>query len=315
MNRKIRVRVPGTSANCGPGFDCIGLACTIYNDLELTFSDEPGLFIEITGDGASKIPTDERNIVYQAVKLILAKAGRTADFPGITIRMENHVPLSRGLGSSATAIVAGLKAANVLIDNYFNRRELLHFATEMEGHPDNVAPAIFGGFTISTVTDGEVECFAFLPKFKLKLVVAVPDFPLPTRKARAVLPKEVPMKDAINNIGRASMLVASLCRGNEKFLKNVFRDALHQPYRADLIPGMYDVFQAATDAGALGANLSGAGPSLIAYTLADKRCEQQVGEAMREAFAKHDVNARILIMDVDTRGAHIINPHRLKAKY
>jgi homoserine kinase len=122
-------------------------------------------------------------------------------------------------------------------------------------------------FTVSIVTDGEVECFSFLPKFRMKLVVAVPDFPLSTRKARAVLPEQVPMKDAVNNIGRASMLIASLCRGNEKFLKNVFDDALHQPYRAALIPGMYEVFAAARKAGAIGANLSGAGPCLIAYTL------------------------------------------------
>ena len=305
--RSIRVRVPGTSANCGPGFDSIGLACTVYNDMELALTKEPGLSITITGEGAQNIPCDNRNIVWRSVQYLLKKAGKDQEYLGAVIHMENNVPLSRGLGSSATAIVAGLKAANVLIGNRYSRRELLQFATEIEGHPDNVAPAIFGGFTVSIVTDGDVECFSFLPKFRMKLVVAVPDFPLSTRKARAVLPEQVPMKDAVNNIGRASMLIASLCRGNEKFLKNVFDDALHQPYRAALIPGMYEVFAAARKAGAIGANLSGAGPCLIAYTSERSHCEEAVGEAMKRAFREHDVDSRILIMDLDTRGAHILN--------
>jgi homoserine kinase len=170
-----------------------------------------------------------------------------------------------------------------------------------------VAPAIYGGFTVSTVTRGDVECFTLIPKMRLKLVVAVPNFPLSTKKAREVLPKEVSMKDAINNIGRAGMLVAALCKGNEKFLRNVFEDALHQPYRAKLIPGMYDVFSAAKKAGALGASLSGAGPCLIAYCLQRRHVEEAVGQAMKETFARHGVTADILLLDLDTRGAHIVN--------
>lgn len=306
-NRSIKVRVPGTSANCGPGFDSIGLACTVYNDLELTLLKESRLDIKMMGEGAANIPTDERNIVWRSVQYLLDRAGLQDEYRGAIIRMDNHVPLSRGLGSSATAIVAGLKAANALIDNKFNRRELLQLATDIEGHPDNVAPAIYGGFTVSTVTKGEVECFSFLPKFRMKLIVAVPDFPLPTKKARAVLPEAVPMKDAVNNISRAAMLVAALCKGNHKFLKNVFEDALHQPYRASLIPGMYDVFSAAREAGALGASLSGAGPCLIAYALERADCAERVGEAMKAAFRAHNVVSNIMIMDLDTRGAHIVN--------
>lgn len=305
--RSIRVRVPGTSANCGPGFDSIGLACTVYNDMELALTKEPGLSITIVGEGAQNIPCDQRNIVWRSVQYLLKKAGEDKKYPGAIIHMDNHVPLSRGLGSSATAIVAGLKAANVLIGNRYSRRELLQFATDIEGHPDNVAPALFGGFTVSTVTDGLVECFSFLPKFHLKLVVAVPDFPLSTRKARAVLPDQVPMKDAVNNISRAAMLIAALCRGNEKFLANVFEDALHQPYRAPLIPGMYEVFQAARQAGAIGANLSGAGPCLIAYTMEQSNCQKAVGKAMQQAFEQHGVSSRILVLELDSRGAHILN--------
>ena len=296
----VKVRVPGTSANCGPGFDCLGVACTIYNELELKLLPEERLEINITGDGAANIPTDERNIVWRSIQKLLKRAGKADEYKGAIINMHNGVPLSRGLGSSATAIVGGLKAANEFLGNPFTRRDLLQMATEIEGHPDNVAPAIFGGFTISIVRNDKPECFCLMPKLKLKLVVAVPDFFLPTKAARAVLPQEVPMKDAVYNIGRAAMLTAALCKGNKSFLRSVFDDALHQPYRAKLIPGMYDVFKAARDAGALGASMSGAGPCLIAFT-ADN--PEAVGDAMVEAFANHEVKAIYHVFDIDSQGA------------
>ncbi len=296
----VKVRVPGTSANCGPGFDCLGVACTIYNELELKLLPEERLEINITGDGAANIPTDERNIVWRSIQKLLKRAGKADEYKGAIINMHNGVPLSRGLGSSATAIVGGLKAANEFLGNPFTRRDLLQMATEIEGHPDNVAPAIFGGFTISIVRNDKPECFCLMPKLKLKLVVAVPDFFLPTKAARAVLPQEVPMKDAVYNIGRAAMLTAALCKGNKSFLRSVFDDALHQPYRAKLIPGMYDVFKAAREAGALGASMSGAGPCLIAFT-ADN--PEAVGDAMVKAFANHEVKAIYHVFDIDSQGA------------
>ena len=303
LNRTIRVRVPGTSANCGPGFDAIGVACTIYNDLELTLKGEEGLVIEIEGEGAANIPADERNIVLRAIRTILKRAHREDEVKGFHIRMTNHIPLSRGLGSSAAAIVAGLKAANALIGNRFSRRELLQMATNIEGHPDNVAPAIFGGFTISVVTRGRVECFSLMPRMPLKLVVAVPEFPLSTKLARSVLPEQVNMKDAVYNVSRAALLAAALTKGQPRFLRNAFADALHQPYREKLIPGMKDVFRAARRSGALGASLSGAGPCLIAYTLEN---EEAVGQAMVEAFAKHEVEARALQLSLDAHGARVL---------
>ena len=306
LNRTIRVRVPGTSANCGPGFDAIGVACTIYNDLELTLKGEEGLVIEIEGEGAANIPADERNIVLRAIRTILKRAHREDEVKGFHIRMTNHIPLSRGLGSSAAAIVAGLKAANALLGNRFSRRELLQMATNIEGHPDNVAPAIFGGFTISVVTRGRVECFSLMPRMPLKLVVAVPEFPLSTRLARSVLPEQVKMKDAVFNVSHAALLVAALTKGQPRFLRNAFADALHQPYREKLIPGMKDVFRAACRAGALGASLSGAGPCLIAYTLEN---EESVGQAMVEAFQEHEIEAHALQLSLDAHGARILK-HR-----
>ena len=301
--RSVKVRVPGTSANCGPGFDCLGVACTIYNELELTLLEEERLDIEITGDGAENIPVDERNIVWRSIQKLLERAGKAQEYKGAVIRMDNGVPLSRGLGSSATAIVGGLKAANECLGNPFTNRDLLQMATEIEGHPDNVAPAIFGGFTISIVRNGKPECFSLMPKLPLKLVVTVPDFFLPTKAARAVLTAEVPMKDAVFNIGRAAMLTAALCKGNKSFLRSVFDDALHQPYRAKLIPGMYDVFKAARAAGALGASMSGAGPCLIAFTVENA---DAVGMAMRDAFAKNNVKSQYHVFDIDGTGATVI---------
>ena len=301
--KSVKVRVPGTSANCGPGFDCLGVACTIYNELELTLLEEERLDIEITGDGAENIPVDERNIVWRSIQKLLERAGKAQEYKGAIIRMDNGVPLSRGLGSSATAIVGGLKAANECLGNPFTNRDLLQMATEIEGHPDNVAPAIFGGFTISIVRNGKPECFSLMPKLPVKLVVTVPDFFLPTKAARAVLPAEVPMKDAVFNIGRAAMLTAALCKGNKSFLRSVFDDALHQPYRAKLIPGMYDVFKAARAAGALGASMSGAGPCLIAFTVENA---DAVGMAMLDAFAKNNVKSQYHVFDIDGTGATVI---------
>lgn len=301
---RVVVRVPGTSANCGPGFDCLGLAVTVYNDLDLTFLEDERLIIKSSGEGAESIPTDEKNIVWKSARLILERAHLANKFKGAIIKMENHIPMSRGLGSSAAAIVAGLFAANEIIGQPFGKNDLLKFATEIEGHPDNVAPAIFGGFTVSVVDKGQVQTFSFLPKNKMNLVVAVPDFYLSTRVARQVLPKDIPMKDAIFNISRAAMLVAALIQGKENFLSNAFDDALHQPYRKNLVPGMNEVFIAAKKAGALGVALSGAGSCLIAFSSTKKHVENEIATEMIQAFKKNNVQAEAMILNLDTRGAY-----------
>ena len=312
--RSVRVRVPATSANLGPGFDALGIACTLYNEMTLTLTHEPGLHISARGEGAAYIPGDERNIVWKSIQYLLERAGRVDEFQGARIRMSNRIPLSRGLGSSATAIVAGLTAANALVDSPFSRDDLLQLATDIEGHPDNVAPAIYGGFTVNTVTDGHVECFSFLPRIFLRLVVMVPDFYLSTKSARQVLPSEVPMKDAVFNISHAAMMVAALARGSEKHLENAFADALHQNYRAPLIPGMFDVFAAAKRAGAYGAALSGAGPCLIAFVPEHRKCTEEVAAAMQEAFRAYEIEARPLHLRLDTKGARVLCRRDMNAK-
>ncbi len=303
MGKTIKIRVPGTSANCGPGFDSLGVSCTIYNDLELTLLHEPALQIFVEGEGVDNIPTDDRNLAWKSIQTLLRHCKAEEEYKGAIIRMKNGIPLSRGLGSSAAAIVGALKAANVLLGNPLDRRGLLKIATDLEGHPDNVAPAIFGGFTVSLLNDGIPECFSFMPRLLLNLVVAVPDFHLSTKAARSALPLDVPLKDAVFNVGRAALLVGALLKGNAAFLRNAFDDALHQPYRAKLIPGMYDVFRAAKEAGALGVAMSGAGPCIIAFTTDSM---DAIGHAMTEAFHRNGVEAHFLTLGIDKRGAHIV---------
>ncbi|SDF26198.1 homoserine kinase [Sporolituus thermophilus] len=301
MAQSVKVRVPGTIANCGPGFDTVGMAGTIYNYLELTLTEQPGVCIEVKGEGSGIIPDNEYNIAYQAVQAVFREVG--AKQCGVLIRMENSIPLARGLGSSAAAIVAGLTAANALTGSNLSMEELLEMATRIEGHPDNVAPALYGGVTVSIVACGKVQCLRIDPAAGFTMVVAVPEFGLSTKAARQVLPKTVPHRDAVFNVGRAAMLVGALCTNNLSYFRYVIDDRLHQPYRQRLIPGMQQVFDAAVAQGALGAAISGAGPCLVAFT---QHSPAAIGEAMVHAFAENGVKAHYLLLDLDKSGAKII---------
>ena len=303
---RVTVRVPGTSANCGPGFDCLGVATTIYNYLDLTLLKSNRIIVESKGAGSENIPHGRRNLTWQAIRRLLQEVGREDEFKGAIIRTKSNVPISRGLGSSSAAIVAGLTAANEILGSPLDKNGLLKLATELEGHPDNVAPAIFGGFTVSVMDKGEVQTFSFMPRIKLKLIVTVPDFELSTRLARKVLPKNISMRDAIFNISRASMLIAALVEGREDLLPLAFDDALHQPYRKKLVPGMTEVFEAARSAGALGAAISGAGSCLIAFTSAHGELEDKIAAAMVEAFKVHGVTSKALILNIDKHGAQVL---------
>ena len=297
----VKVRVPGTTANCGPGFDSIGIACSIYNELELIIDETPNLQIEVFGEGAGIIPCNESNVVYQAVNYLFKKANRNTT--GIHIRMINHIPLARGLGSSAAAIVSGLVSANAVIGNPFSKEELLNMATYFEGHPDNVAPAIFGGITVSALHKEKVHCIPFIPPTALKMVLAIPAFHLSTGKARQALPSSIPFADAVFNISRTSLLVAALIKGDFSHLPCALEDKLHQPYREKLIPGMKDIFDAAKSSGSLGAVISGAGPCIMAFATAN---EDAIGTAMCAAFSKYKVDSKYQILDIDVDGAKII---------
>ncbi|WP_231037941.1 homoserine kinase [Pectinatus frisingensis] len=300
-SKTVKVRIPATTANCGPGFDSLGIACDIYNILELTLYSENYLHIEISGEGTEYIPTDDKNLVWKVIKDLIDITD--APYKGAYIKMHNAIPLSRGLGSSAAAIAGGLSAANYALNEPLDKNGLLKLAASIEGHPDNVAPAIFGGITISFKDADDIRTFSFLPKLALKMIVTVPQFFLSTKKSRKVLPEKVTLKDAAFNISHVAALTAALCTGNAAVLSYAFADKLHQPYRACLIPGMCEVFTAARQAGALGAAISGAGPSLIAFATEN---EDLIGQAMVQAFAEHNVDSYYMALNIDNTGVCLI---------
>ena len=220
---------------------------------------------------------------------------------GAQVKMLNRIPMSRGLGSSSSAIVAGLFAANALCDDHYTKDELLDIATEIEGHPDNVAPALYGGFTISYMEQEKAHSLRLLPAKPLKFIAVVPDSKLPTSLARQAIPKTVPHKDAVYNTSRASLLVGALLSGNYEYLGMALDDKLHQPYRAHLIPGLPDVFAAAKEAGAYNAIISGAGSTVMAYASPEAECER-IAKAMVDVFAANNEHACYHILDLDTDG-------------
>lgn len=290
----IKVRVPATSANLGPGFDVIGVALSIFNEVWVEGSDKK-LEIEIFGEGADKISKDENNLVYRSFCKVLERVNKSPK--GIKLVLKNEIPLARGLGSSSAAIVGGLVAGNAYLGFPLNDEELLRMAVEIEGHPDNVAPALFGGVTICTQIP-KLRCVK-LPIFELDAVIAVPDFEIKTSDARKILPREVPFEDAKMNVTNVAFLITALYTKKYELLELGMQDRLHQPYRSKLIPGLYEVLECAREAGALGVALSGSGPTVIALT----KSPQAVAQAMAEAFEKHGVTVKTLITRPQGMGA------------
>lgn len=297
--RKITVSVPATTANLGPGFDALGLSLDIWNRFEAQVAesasadDRSGGKVRVTvdGEGADDLPKDERNLVYKAILKGL-KGQRPPE--SLSLRIVNRVPLSSGLGSSATAIVGGLAIASALRSSPMSNEEMIDLASDMEGHPDNVAPAILGGLVTSVVRrDGSVQSLSVSPPPELWVSIAVPDFYLNTRQTRGKLPERVTRQDAVFSLSRAAMWVAAATTGRLDVLRVATEDVLHQPYRKSLIPGLDDVFNAADAAGALGVALSGSGPSVAAFCTSETG--EQIGDAMHRAFRKVGVTARIYV--------------------
>lgn len=301
---KIRIQVPATSANCGPGYDTLGVACTLYN--ELSFELLPlsaGLVLEANGEGKEYLVASENNLVFKSFFSVW-RAAQLSEV-GLKISMQNNIPMSRGLGSSSSAIVAGVYAANVLGGNKFSQDELLNFATAIEGHPDNVAPALLGGFTISYMEGSNAHSLSFKPVLPLKLIAAVPEHKLATSLARKAIPKEIKHTDAVFNVSRASLLVAALMSGSGEHLAAALEDRLHQPYRAHLIPGLHDVFAVAKEAGAYNAIISGAGSTVMAYA-ADDADHAKIAAAMQQAFEAHGQKCQTHILDIDYQGVCLL---------
>jgi homoserine kinase len=303
------VHVPATSANLGPGFDALGLALGLANTVRVEPSDRVEVIVE--GEGAGALATDAENLVYRA----LARLAERADVapPPVRLRCANTIPLARGLGSSSAAIVAGLLAGNHLLGAPLGRADLLGLAVAIEGHPDNVTPALLGGVRICVVGErGLVQTAVPLAR-PLRAVLFVPDRPMATAEARGLLPAAVPRADAIFNLGRTALLVAALASGDYRLLAEATRDRLHQPARAALFPAMATFLRAALDAGALGACLSGAGSTLMALVEEAGLPPQPAADpaaavvAAFEATAlREGVGGRTLVTAISLEGARVI---------
>lgn len=298
---KVSVVVPASTSNLGPAFDCLGLALGLYNELEVErIGDRGEPVVEIEGEGARSLPRTRENLIVRAFNGALAgrAEGRFA------FRCKNRIPLARGLGSSAAAAVAGLFAAGAFLEEgTLTREQLLDYAIALEGHPDNVAPAVMGGLVASARQKQGVSVSWPLKAHKdLKAAVCIPEFELSTAKSRGVLPDTYLRQDAVDNAARCVLLGSALERGLWDRLPLAMEDRFHQPYRAALVKGLNAVIRAARDAGCGGA-LSGAGPAVLALGAPDKLAA--AGEAMAAAFAEHGVKSRAVVLDVDKKGVAV----------
>ena len=293
---RAHVRVPATSANLGPGFDALGLALALHN--EVIAEEEQGVTVRIEGEGADRLPRDGSNVVARGVRLAYETAGRP--FKGCALTCVNRIPAARGLGSSAAAWVGGLLAGNALAGAPLSKEMVLTLAARAEGHPDNVAAAIFGGLTVSCGTPEGVIAVALPVPPSLAWVVLVPEVTSSTAEARALLPASVPRADAVFNVQRVALLLASLQTARPGPLATALDDRLHQPYRLKLFPWLPEVAAAAREAGALGCVLSGAGPSLLAVVAGDGG---PVARAMEATLRKAGVSGSARALAVDADGA------------
>jgi homoserine kinase len=293
--QKISVRVPATSANLGSGFDCLGIALEVYLDLEVE-TGAPALQVKLSGEGESHLPTGPGNLLVRSMAAVFKTQGKKLS--PLLVRVHNDIPLARGLGSSAAATVAGLLAGNALLGNVLAKDELLELATQAEGHPDNVAPALFGGCVLCVDSDEGLTWTGVPVPDSLQAVLFVPDFPMATSEARAVLPVHVPRRDAIYNVGRAALLVAALASGQLELLGQAMEDRLHQPYRAKIFPAMPRLIEAARQAGAFGACLSGAGSSILALV-------GQNGPVVVQAMVRAAQAEGLLGRVIETRPARV----------
>jgi len=298
----IEVVAPATTANLGPGFDCLGMSLDLWNRVEVlpaaAAADDCPL-VEIAGEGAAELAADAGNLTYRAMEFLFRESDR--EMPPLRLRCHNAIPLSRGLGSSAAAIAAGLTAANILVDGRFSDKELLEMAATLEGHPDNVAAAILGGLQL-VVSDGPQLYTAPIPvPEELRAVLFIPETRIATAAARAVLPQQVSVADAVFNMGRVALLVAGMGLNRPEYLDVATQDKLHQPYRQPLFPAIKVIFAAARAAGALAVFLSGSGSTVLALT---QGREMTVAYEMFEAARLTGVPGRLEITQPTGQGAH-----------
>ena len=310
---KVTVKVPATSANIGPGFDCLGLALPIYNTITIEETVLPGTGIEINLMSENEIidemifdniPKDENSIVYKAVEMLYNSIGQEPS--ELKINIQSQIPITRGLGSSASVVVGGLIAANKLLGSPADTTALLSIATEVEGHPDNVAPAILGGFVLSSQEqDGTIMTEKLNWPEEWDITVCIPDFELSTNIARSVLPESVPLQDAVFNAKHLAMFIQAINTKNIKLMKNALHDRLHQPYREKLIPGMKEIMEAFNhEDNVIGTVLSGAGPSMLVISY--KYDLDKIKSTVRDIWESLSIKSDIRTLKIENNGAEII---------
>ena len=303
IGQKVIVDVPSTTANLGPGFDCLGAALDLNNRFTITRIEGSGERFELIMEGneGNHLRGGPENLVYRAAQRVWKAAG--IEPVGLEARVKLAVPPARGLGSSATAIVAGLVGANALMDSPLAKEKLLELAIDIEGHPDNVVPSLLGGLCITAKAASErwrvIRCEWMN---SIKAVVAIPSIRLSTSEARRAMPKTVPIADAITNLGALTLLLQGLRTGNGELIADGMNDRLHEPYRWRLIKGGLEVKEAATKAGAWGCVISGAGPSVLA--LCDEKDGMGISRAMIEAWEKMGIESRAPMLNIQTAGSH-----------
>lgn len=308
--RRIAVEVPATSANVGAGYDCLGVALDLTNRIEVEVLGWTRAGVELTvegeGDGVDELPATAQNRFIQGLVAALRTArGELPERAGWRVAMTNRIPLARGLGSSAAATVGGLVAGNALLGSPLDARTLLGLATEIEGHPDNAAPALLGGFVVVASTPDGVEAIRFDIPRDLRAVVFIPERRLETAAMRRILPAEVPHADAVANLRNVALGVAGLAAGRSDVLRWLTQDRLHEPYRAAVFPQLPRLLGVARDAGALGACLSGSGSTVIAF--ADSLAAlSRVEAAFMAASADADLPGRVAIVAPRNEGARVI---------
>lgn len=298
----IVIRVPASTANLGPGFDTLGLALSLWNTLRVGWSDTPS--VAVHGEGEGRLPTGARNLTYRAAARLLDEAG--AGGRHLAIESWQDVPLARGLGSSSCAIAGGIYAANALLGYPLEPHRLLELAAKIEGHPDNVAPALMGGMTIA-VRDGEgVHAVPVPVPEDLQCVVFIPERPLSTKKAREVLPATVSLEDAVHNVGRTALLVAAFALDRPEYLRLATEDRLHQPQRSAVFREMKVIFESALRAGARGVFLSGAGSSVVALTTRGENRAFTIGVEMTDAADKSGLPGTFRVLEPSPAGAEVL---------
>jgi len=298
VSKTASVRVPASSANLGPGFDVLALALDLH--LEVEARESPKTTIEWNGEGVGELPLNRRNLIVRAAQEPFAGWSRPLD--GVELRVQNGVPIGRGLGSSASAIVAGIILGARLRGLRMSAQRVLELAVPLEGHGDNLAAALYGGFCVAAVEDGGVRVHRLDWPARWRAVVFVPDEVSPTHEARRLVPRRPAREDAVFNLGRVAEWILACAHHDRSLLRSAMDDRLHQPGRARAYPYLDDAIAAAEQAGALGAALSGAGGSVIA--IADRNVKP-VGDAMARAAARHQRPGRVLILNAVARGPRL----------